>query len=74
MRSGFVLGRGAGTLAQTPVPGKLVVLHSIDLKNWTQMEIDYRASGRRVILASPPDSGEVWIATDTGMILKLVTD
>jgi hypothetical protein len=34
------------------------------------MPVDYRAVARRVILAAAsPD--DVWIATDTGMILKL---
>jgi hypothetical protein len=40
------------------------------MKNWSEMEVDYRAVARRVILSG---SGEqnLWLATDNGMILKL---
>jgi hypothetical protein len=37
------------------------------------MEVDYRAVGRRAILAAP-DAANLWVATDTGMILKLVQE
>jgi len=55
-----------------PIPGKVKILKSEqpDRVLWTEMPVDYRASARRVFLASPsPD--QVWAATDTGMILKL---
>ena len=61
-----------GTLFHSPVPGKLKLLKSEDLENWTEMDVDYRAVARRACLAA--SNGEnVWVATDTGMILKLTT-
>jgi photosystem II stability/assembly factor-like uncharacterized protein len=59
-----------GTLFHSPVPGKLKVLKSEDLEKWTDMEVDYRAIARRACLAAA-DRANVWVATDTGMILKL---
>ncbi len=58
-----------GTLPDNPVPGRVVMLWSDDYRNWHEMDVDYRANARRVVLASA--EGEVWAATDTGMILKL---
>lgn len=60
-----------GPVYRSPIPGKLKVLTSNDLQNWTEMPVDYRAVAHSAILAGP-DSQNVWIATDTGMILKLV--
>jgi photosystem II stability/assembly factor-like uncharacterized protein len=62
-----------GTLFHSPVPGKLKMLESNDLQNWTEMEVDYRAVARRAMLASA-GPGNVWVATDTGMILKLTAE
>ena len=63
----------SGTLFHSPVPGKLKMLKSEDFENWTEMDVDYRAVGRRAYLAAP--NGEnVWVATDTGMILKLTSE
>ncbi len=59
-----------GTLPDSPIPGKLVALHSNDLEHWEETEIDYRAQARRAVLATV--DSDVWIATDTGMILKWV--
>jgi photosystem II stability/assembly factor-like uncharacterized protein len=59
-----------GRLAHTPVPGKLKVLRSSDLEHWTEIPVDYRALARRAVI-SAADAANVWIATDTGMILKL---
>ena len=59
-----------GSLEQTPIPGRLAVLRSRDLANWEEMEVDYRANAHRVVLASA-GAGDVWLATDTGMILQL---
>lgn len=63
----------AGTLAQAKlrdiVPGKVQVLASQDYLNWTEQPVDYRASAHRVVLAGA--EGEMWMATDAGMILKL---
>jgi hypothetical protein len=48
-------------------------MHSKDLKAWTNMDVDYRAVARRVVVAAH-DQANVWLATDTGMILKLTRD
>jgi hypothetical protein len=61
-----------GTIYRGPVPGKLKVLTSDDLENWQEMRVDYRAVAHRAMIAGP-DENHLWIATDTGMILKLVT-
>lgn len=58
-----------GSLARTPVPGKVRVLRTRDLKNWTDDSVDYRAVARRVTATLTPE-GTVWMATDTGMILR----
>ncbi len=60
----------AGQRVRMPIPGKLVMLRSDDLANWKEMEVDYRATARRAVLAVA-DARNVWVATDTGMILKL---
>jgi photosystem II stability/assembly factor-like uncharacterized protein len=59
-----------GKLQQTPIPGKLKMYKSTDLENWTEMEADYRATAAGALLAAP-DADNVYVATDTGMILKL---
>ncbi len=59
-----------GNLRSAPVPGKVKMLNSTDLKTWTEMNVDYRAVARSVMLAGP-DPEHLWAATDTGMILKL---
>jgi hypothetical protein len=53
------------------LPGKVQVLTSTDYVGWQPIPVDYRAVATNVILSG---SGEhdLWIATDTGMILKLV--
>jgi photosystem II stability/assembly factor-like uncharacterized protein len=65
----------AGTLVagqiRHVVPGKVQVLKSRDLTSWTEMPIDYRATANRAIL-SVIDENNMWMATDSGMILKLV--
>jgi photosystem II stability/assembly factor-like uncharacterized protein len=62
-----------GLVFRSPVPGKLKILKSVDLDQWQEMEVDYRALARRALLASA-GSGSLWAATDTGMILKLVSE
>jgi photosystem II stability/assembly factor-like uncharacterized protein len=62
-----------GKMNWGPVPGKLKVVRSKDLQTWADMEIDYRAVGRNAILAVV-DETHAWIATDTGMILRLQQD
>lgn len=63
----------AGVVAQARlrdiVPGKVQVLASKDYLNWTEQAVDYRASGHRAVLAG--FGGEMWMATDSGMILRL---
>lgn len=65
----------AGTLVagqiRHVVPGKVQVLKSRDLSSWTEMPVDYRATANRIIL-SVIDENNMWMATDNGMILKLV--
>jgi hypothetical protein len=71
--SGTVYAAGAevaGSVRLSPVPGKVRILRSKDLKAWENLEVDYRAVGRRVTLALA-DEENLWAATDTGMILKL---
>jgi hypothetical protein len=60
-----------GPVYRTPIPGKLRVLTSNDLATWTEMTVDYRAVAHSALIAGPDDT-HVWIATDTGMILKLM--
>jgi len=60
-----------GKLVRPPFPSRLHILRSGDLKQWSEMAVDYRASAQRAILAAP-DNRNLWVATDTGMILKLV--
>lgn len=59
-----------GTRHWGPIPGKLKVLRSSDLKDWREMEVDYRAVAGEAVLAVV-DEEHAWIATDTGMILRL---
>jgi hypothetical protein len=60
----------SGSLLHSPVPGRLKMIKSDDLQLWQEMEVDYRATATRAILATAgPD--DLWVATDTGMILKL---
>jgi hypothetical protein len=61
----------AGSVVRVPVPGKLKILKTDDLNTWHEMEVDYRATALRATLAAA-DERNVWVATDTGMILKLV--
>lgn len=61
----------AGGLRSSPVPGKLRILYSADLRQWGLMRVDYRAEGRRAMLAAPAP-GALWAATDLGCVLRLV--
>jgi hypothetical protein len=45
-------------------------MKSADWSNWQEMEVDYRATAHRAML-SAVDDRNIWVATDTGMILKL---
>jgi hypothetical protein len=67
----FLAGyESVGDIHPSPIPGKVKILKSADMKNWTEMSVDYRAVARRVWLAAPA-GGSVWAATDTGMIMEL---
>lgn len=69
---GLIVGyETTGPVYRSPIPGKLKVLTSSDLENWTEMQVDYRAVARSALITGPDDQ-HVWIATDTGMILRLV--
>jgi photosystem II stability/assembly factor-like uncharacterized protein len=59
-----------GNSPQVPIPGKLKILESQDLKSWQEMPVDYRAVAQTAVLAVA-DPAHVWIATDTGAILGL---
>ena len=59
-----------GQFHQSPIPSRLKMYKSTDLQNWKEMEVDYRATAALALL-SAPDAQNIWVATDTGMILKL---
>lgn len=76
--TGTVLFEGRAFLAVTepraranPSRGKVRILTSADFVKWTEMKVDKRASGSRVLLAGP-DAEHLWAATDTGLLLRLV--
>jgi len=60
-----------GSLRSSPIPGKVKILSTSDLKDWQEMKVDYRAVASSLVLAGP-DPEHLWVATDTGMILHLV--
>jgi len=59
-----------GRLRSAPIPGKVRMLSSNNLKDWVEMPVDYRAVAQSLVLAGP-DAGHLWAGTDTGMILRL---
>ena len=66
----YLAGIAVSGELRTVIPGRVQVLKSQDLSKWTEMEVDYRAVARQVTF-SATDDNNLWIATDTGMILKL---
>jgi hypothetical protein len=60
-----------GKLNSLPIPGKVKMLTTLDFETWTEMEVDYKAVARSLVLAGP-DPDHQWAATDTGMILHLI--
>jgi photosystem II stability/assembly factor-like uncharacterized protein len=60
-----------GNSTQVPIPGKLKIFKSGNMKLWREMEVDYRAVAQRAVIAAP-DAAHMWVATDTGAILTLV--
>ncbi len=71
---GFIAGvEPPGEVPVLPVPGRVIAYQSADLTNWEPVEVDYRADAHSVVLAgSSPEN--LWMATDTGMILQLVPE
>lgn len=70
------LGRGwiaaveiPGDLNTLPIPGKIHVYQSLDLKNWAPIAVDYKAFGTRVML-DVRNAVRPWAATDAGQILR----
>ena len=59
-----------GKFNALPIPGKLKMMRSGSLTSWIDMDVDYRAVAGRATIAAA-DAHNVWVATDTGMILKL---
>jgi photosystem II stability/assembly factor-like uncharacterized protein len=53
-----------------PIPGKLRMLRGTGGNGWTGIPADYRATATRAMLAFA-GGNQLWVATDTGMILKL---
>ncbi len=66
----FVAVEPTGQLYWSPIPGRLRVMRSADFQSWEEMKVDYRASARRAVLEAY-DTENVWMLTDTGMVLKL---
>src|SRR5260370_10265773 len=52
-----------GNSNQVPIPGKLKMLRSKNLKVWIEMDADYRAVAQRAVLASA-DAHHIWVGTD----------
>jgi len=61
-----------GQMLRAPVPGKLKLLRSNDMKSWTELDVDYRAVAQRPVCAW--GAGRLWVATDTGMLLSVRQD
>jgi hypothetical protein len=53
------------------LPGKIHVLESTDLATWREIPVDYRANGAWPVLAGP-DPQHMFLATDSGMILRYI--
>lgn len=80
VRDCIILSSGEIILAATerqgksmllPIPGKLKMMRGgASAKTWLDMDVDYRAVATRAIMAAADDR-HLWVATDTGMILKL---
>jgi hypothetical protein len=67
----YLAGTVAAGQVRNVVPGKVQVLRSRDFTTWTELPVDYRATANRATLAVV-DGNNMWLATDNGMILKLV--
>jgi hypothetical protein len=60
-----------GELTEVPIPSKLKMMQSTNLETWLSESVDYRAVAMHPMLAAA-DAHNVWVATDTGMILKRI--
>lgn len=60
-----------GNSPQVPIPGKLKILESRNLRVWEEMDVDYRAVAQEAVVAVA-DNRHIWVATDTGAILGLM--
>lgn len=63
----------SGQLFWSPVPGRVKILESANFEQWTEMDVDYRASATGVRFAAF-DPENIWAISDTGVILKLNRD
>ncbi len=73
MPDGSVILAGTETASMihhSPIPSKVKILRSKDMENWEEMPVDFKAEAHRVMIAAP-DAQNIWVATDTGQILKL---
>ena len=61
----------SGRLFDSPVPGRLRIFYSTNMSEWAEMKVDYRAEGHAAFLSAPAP-GELWAATDSACILRLV--
>jgi hypothetical protein len=66
----YLAGVEATGNLRSVAPGNVKVFKSTDMSVWTEMAVDFRAVARRVTLSGAGD-GDLWLATDSGMILKL---
>lgn len=71
----LLAGISAPALRALPIPQKVRFLEGTIAPGssnvvWTQHEVDYRATARRIGLARKPN-GQLWAVTDTGAILRL---
>ncbi len=67
----YLAGVETGSRLNALVPQRVRVLRSNDLRNWSAMEVDYRALANRVFLAAPKDGARLWLATNNGTFLSL---
>jgi photosystem II stability/assembly factor-like uncharacterized protein len=67
----YIAGIAVTGQIRDAVPGKVHILTTRDYVTWSEMDVDYKAAGNRVVLALP-DKDNLYLATDGGMVLKLV--
>jgi hypothetical protein len=66
----YIAGPAVVGQMRDAIPSKIHVLTTRDFATWTEMEVDYKAVATRLVMAAA-DPDNIWIATDSGMILKL---